>query len=120
MQCDCREEHTFMMGAQKCTVLGPTLEFHSCWNLLCAISGATTVSAALAKVRCWVKRMAGWRKEFMARKPRRAVVAMLKVVGRTVYPGVRIEDAAVMVVGVGWRSSAGCIWVEGSEEAFGS
>lgn len=78
---------TFMMGAQKCTVLGPTGELK---NLLKPVASALVASAALVAVDCarrcemvlicW--RRTGWRKLFCtARRPKRADM-MVEVDGK--------------------------------------
>lgn len=92
-----KESHTFIIGAQKCTVFGPTGLFHSPASLPDAALGGSTLagfSAADWYVRRWAKRVVfwvdwrakGWKR--MARRPKRA--DMLAVVSGEVmlrFPG---------------------------------
>lgn len=68
---------TFMIGAQKCTVFGPTGELKNFWKAVSSFAAScATCSAVDWYRRCTVERRfwrRGWRSACEARRPKRAV-----------------------------------------------
>lgn len=68
---------TFMMGAQKCTVLGPTGELKNLEKAVSSLAASCATCSAVDWYRRWPAERRfwrrGWRRAWVARRPKRAV-----------------------------------------------